>query len=61
MTTAPTKRADRPYDEADLSSHKFWSTTAAEREKIAQDLRSQIIAVDNVRKSIARVLRAPAG
>ena len=35
--------------------------SAAEREKIAQDLRNQIIAVDNVRKSIARVLRAPAG
>lgn len=41
MTTAPTKRADRPYDEADLSSHKFWSTTAAEREKTFAVLRAE--------------------
>ncbi|GAC52340.1 dynamin family protein [Gordonia amicalis] len=35
--------------------------SAAEREKTAADLRNQIVAVDNVRKSIARVLRAPTG
>ncbi|MDJ0008524.1 dynamin family protein [Gordonia alkanivorans] len=35
--------------------------SAADREKTAADLRTQIVAVDNVRKAIARVLRAPTG
>ena len=35
--------------------------SAADREKTAADLRTRIVAVDNVRKAIARVLRAPTG
>ncbi len=35
--------------------------SAADRERTAADLRTQIVAVDNVRKAIARVLRAPTG
>jgi len=40
-TTAPASRAERPYDSADLSSNAFWSTTAAERERVFAELRRE--------------------
>ena len=41
-TTSPAvPRAERPYDDADLSSLEFWSTTAAEREKTFAELRRE--------------------
>lgn len=34
-------RAERPYDSADVSSRAFWSGTAADRERVFSELRSQ--------------------
>ena len=39
MTSVLT-RAERPYDPADLSSRKFWSSTASDREKTFAELRA---------------------
>ena len=40
-TAAAERRRSRPYDEADLSSLAFWSSTAAEREKTFAQLRAE--------------------
>ena len=40
MTTVATRRAERPYDPADISSPEFWSSTAKEREKVFAELRA---------------------
>ena len=39
MTSLATPRDTRPYDPADVSSLAFWSTTAAERERVFAELR----------------------
>ncbi|WP_299050377.1 cytochrome P450 [uncultured Nocardioides sp.] len=41
MTAPVDSRLDRPYDEADLSSETFWSSTAAVRERTFADLRAR--------------------
>lgn len=41
MTTSAAARQARPYDETDLSSMSFWSSTAAEREKTFAGLRAK--------------------
>ena len=38
---APSGRAERPYDPADLSSLAFWSSTAVERERTYAELRAR--------------------
>ena len=38
--TIAVSRAERPYDPVDLSSLEFWSSTAAEREKVFAELRA---------------------
>ena len=38
--TVAVARAERPYDPVDLSSLQFWSSTAAEREKVFAELRA---------------------
>lgn len=41
MTAAPEVRESRPYDLADLSSRKFWSRTAEQREQTFSELREK--------------------
>lgn len=41
MTTVAHPRDARPYDPADISSRRFWSQTAAERERTYAELRAQ--------------------
>ncbi len=40
MTAPAYTRADRPYDPADVSSHEFWASTAADRERTFAELRA---------------------
>ena len=40
MTTAALPRAERPYDPVDISTLEFWSSSAAEREKVFAELRA---------------------
>ncbi len=41
MTVLTGGREDRPYDPADLSSRRFWSATALERERTFAELRAE--------------------